>query len=61
MDEKREYEDRMNPGVQPEYVVQKLLRLTDLLFALRKRAALIIICAAVGLVVGIALSIASVW
>ena len=59
MDEKREYEDRMNPGVQPEYVVQKQLRLTDLLFALRKRAALIIICAAVGLVVGIALSIAS--
>ena len=39
MDEKREYEDRMNPGVQPEYVVQKQLRLTDLLFALRKRLA----------------------
>lgn len=57
VDERRDYTEQMNP--QPEYMARKQLRLMDFLFAVRKRAALIAICAAVGLVVGIALSIVS--
>ena len=38
---------------------QRVLRLSDLLYAIKKRLLLIVICAAVGLIVGVALSVVS--
>lgn len=58
VDDHREYE-QMSSNSQPGEMARKQLRLIDLLFAVRKRATLIVICAAVGLIVGVALSIVS--
>lgn len=62
MDESREYSDQgkqYDQNSQPDYMMRKQLRLTDLLYAVRKRAVLIAVCAMIGLIVGIALSVVS--
>ena len=38
---------------------QRVLRLTDLLYSVRKRLVLIVVCAVIGLIVGVSLSIVS--
>lgn len=58
VEDQREYE-QFNSNSPPGEMARKQLRLMDLLFAVRKRAALIIICAAVGLIVGVTLSVVS--
>ena len=63
MDESRERQEQAGQyeqSTQPDsYVVRKQLRLTDLLYAVRKRFVLIVACIVIGLVVGIAMSVVS--
>ena len=63
MDESRERQEQAGQyeqSTQPDsYVVRKQLRLTDLLYAVRKRFVLIVVCIVIGLVVGIAMSVVS--
>lgn len=55
MDEQRRHPEQ-NLQTVP---TQRVLRLTDLVYVLRKRLPVIVICAAVGLVIGVALSLVS--
>lgn len=62
MDESREKFDQgsqYDQSPQSDYVMRKQLRLADLFYAMRKRIVLIAVCAMVGLIVGIALSLVS--
>ena len=55
-----EYQQPYDRGNGPDYMqTQRVLRLSDLLYAVRKRMALILVCALVGLVVGVLLSVVS--
>lgn len=44
---------------QPDYMMRKQLRLSDILYAVRKRLVVIVVCAVVGLIVGVGLSMVS--
>ena len=55
-----EYQQPYDRGNGPDYMqTQRVLRLSALLYAVRKRMALILVCALVGLVVGVLLSVVS--
>lgn len=55
-----EYQPLTNRSPSPDYLqTERELRLTDLVHAVRKRLLLIVICALVGLAVGVILSVAS--
>ena len=61
MDEEFQQQQEQNSqNTLPNYVQpQRALRLMDLLYAVRKRLVLIAVCAMIGLIVGVALSIVS--
>lgn len=55
-----EYQNQREQEIQSYPVhTQRVLRLSDLMYAVKKRLLLIVICAMVGLIVGVALSVAS--
>lgn len=62
MDEQKHYSGipgQFDGNGMPDTMMRKQLRLSDILYAVRKRMAVIIVCAVVGLIVGIGMSVVS--